>query len=111
MRVLTVKADLRCAHALGKVQLAPSQHFVRIQGEPVLVRNDSKGRPIKGCPPIPPLKPCLLTTAEAAGRSDFVRIDGQPIMLETVSGLTSGDPPGTVSYSMRAPGQSFVRQT
>ncbi|MEM6479802.1 MAG: hypothetical protein AAF841_03985 [Pseudomonadota bacterium] len=110
MEILTDRANVRCAHAVGKVKLLASQRFVRIAGDPVLVRNDTKGRPINGCPPIPPLKPCLNTIVEAAGRSDFVTIDGKPVLLDTLSGLTSGDPPGTITYSVRAPGQSFVRQ-
>jgi hypothetical protein len=42
------------------------------------------------------------------GYSEFVRIDGRPVCLESVTGFTDGTPPGVVKYKVNAPGQSLV---
>ncbi|WP_208348324.1 hypothetical protein [Pseudaestuariivita rosea] len=110
MLLITKKANIRCAHQLGKVELKATQRFVRIQGQPILVKHDTQGCKIDGCPPIPPLKPCLVTLNEVVGHSDFIRIGGRPVSLNLLQGLTSGDPPGTVPYTVHAAGQSLVRQ-
>lgn len=111
MRLVTKKANIRCGHMLGQVKLKASQTFVRINGSPVLVLQDTQGCKIDGCPPIPPLKPCLVTLSEVTGHSDFIHISGKPVTLDPLKGLTSGDPPATVPYTVRHPGQTFVRQT
>ncbi|NSX55756.1 hypothetical protein [Parasulfitobacter algicola] len=110
MRLVTKKANIRCGHQLGKVELKASQNFVRIDDTPILVRQDTQGCKIDGCPPIPPLKPCLVTLSEITGHSDFIRISGRPVTLDLLKGLTSGDPPATVPYTVHHPGQTFVRQ-
>lgn len=111
MLLLNAAAAVFCAHGPGRVAALPRQTFARIEGLPILTKGDTLGRPVAGCPPTPPLKPCLVTIAETEGHSELVRIDGQPVLLDTLSGITSGDPPGAVDYTARSPGQQLVRET
>ena len=111
MHVLTAAAAIFCAHGPGRISAVPRQRFALIDGVPVLTRGDTLGRSIAGCPPIPPLKPCLVTISENEGHSNLLFIDGQPALLDTLRGITSGDPPGAVDYTARAAGQRLVRQT
>lgn len=109
MKVLTEDALLVCAHELGEVGLAPQQGWVTINGRRVLVDSDPEKRPISRCPNIGvAIKPCQLTLPVERGYSEFVRVDGQRICLDTVTGKTDGTPPGVVMYHVRQPGQDFV---
>lgn len=111
MKILTEDAVLVCNHLLGTVQNKPSQEWVTIGGRKVLVENDPEGRPISGCPNVGvTIKPCQLTLRVNAGYSEWIRIDGRPVCLDTVDGLTEGTPPGTVHYRVRQPGQDFVSE-
>ena len=107
-RPLTMRAEIRCDHATGQVVQAAAQDLVRIGGSPVLVRGDALGRPVRGCVAIPPLKPCLVTLTEDAGHSTLVFVRGTPVLLATLKGTTSGDPPGTVTFRVARPGQGVV---
>lgn len=111
MRWLTEDAVLLCAHVTGKVDIKHSQEWVRIEGRRVLVDADPEGKAINACSNVaPPFKPCLLTLRVEVGYSDLLRIGGQRVCLDTVSGKTDGTPPGTVYYSVRAPGQEWVTE-
>jgi hypothetical protein len=110
MELLTEDADLRCAHELGKVAVVTSQDWVRVDGRRILVRDNPEGRAISGCPNYgPTIKPCTTTLAVQSGYSEFIRIDGNAVCLDTVTGLTDGTPPGTVKYLVHHSGQDFVR--
>lgn len=109
-RFLTIKAKLICKHVTGVVQLFTLQNLVTVDGEPVLVATDPERKPILGCANVSPtIKPCSLTLPVSEGYSEFIRIDGRAICLETVTGRTDGTAPGTVDYVVRDPGQEFVR--
>lgn len=109
MRPLTKRARVHCGHRNGgTVKQSNKFGFVRINKSAVLVRNDTLGVPVQGCVVTPPLKPCLVTIAETAGRSKMLFIKGVPVLLTSVDGLTSGDPPGTVGYHAASAGQNFV---
>lgn len=109
MRWLTEDALLLCKHVLGKVSLAASQGWVSIEGRKVLVQNDPEGRSISGCPNVgATIKPCTNTLPVETGYSTFLRIDGKPVCLDTVEGLTDGTPPGVVKYDVKNPGQTLV---
>lgn len=113
MRLLTDRAVLVCAHETGLVGIAASQGLVTIGGQPVLVKPDPAGKPIVGCVNANPpagIKPCTSTLAVQQGYSDFVRIDGRAVCLDTVEGLTDGTPPGSHKYKVRRPGQDFVSE-
>ena len=113
MLILTEDAVLICNHILGRVANRPSQTLVTVEKRKVLVENDPEGRQISNCPnsnPFAGMKPCQLTLVVDAGYSDFVRIDGHRVCLDTVTGLTDGTPPGTVIYKVRQPGQTLVSE-
>jgi hypothetical protein len=108
MKLVTVRAVLRCGHD-GRVQNAASQHWVTVGGDDVLVDDDPQGRAVAGCPNIgPTMKPCTTTLAVQSGYSTWIRVDGDRVALSSVDGLTDGTVPGTVHYTVRDPGQTFV---
>jgi hypothetical protein len=109
MRIMTQKAVVPCDHQVGIATMKASQSFVTIDGTPMLRGADPVGCPIGGCPNIgPTIKPCLVTLPMTKGHSGFVTIGGQPVCLETTTGLTDGTPPGMVKYKVRSPAQTFV---
>jgi hypothetical protein len=112
MKLITVDALLTCKHLTGKVQVDDRnniQDFVTIQGRPVQVENDPEMKRIAGCANMgPTIKPCTNSLKVYQGYSNFIRIQGRRICLDTVRGLTDGTPPGTVEYEVRRPGQDFV---
>lgn len=109
MKVLTEKADLRCNHQAGIVDVIPGQSLVQINGRRVMVEHAPVGRPISGCPNYgPTIKPCTATVNVIFGYSNLVQIDGRRICLNTISGLTDGTPPGVVHYKVIDPGQQLV---
>jgi hypothetical protein len=110
MLVITEDAGIYCKHGPGKVQNKPSQNWLTIEGRKVLVESDPEGRPISHCPSTVPFKPCLLTLKVIAGYSEFIRVDGHRMCLQSVTGLTDGTPPGVVLYEVRSPGQDFVSE-
>lgn|SRR5574338_44710 len=113
MKILVQGAELVCAHTpAGKVNISPTvQSWVRVNGKAVLVQADPVAKSIAGCPNVRPgIKPCQLTLPVQKGYSTLMRIDGKPICLDTVTGLTDGTPPGAVQYTVRKPGQDFVSE-
>lgn len=108
---LTEDALLVCDHELGHVTNQPSQGIVTINGRRVLVETDPEGRSIGGCPNISfVMKPCTTTLKVQAGYSEFMRVDGKRVCLDTVTGMTDGSPPGAVKYKVRSPGQNLVSE-
>jgi len=111
MKWLTEDSVIVCKHELGIVHLASSQDLVTIERRKVLVENDPEGKLITGCPNIgATIKPCTLTLKVEVGYSDFLRINGLRVCLETVTGLTDGTPPGVVKYTVRNLGQGLVME-
>lgn len=109
MNLLTEDAKLVCKHELGTVQVQASQDLVMVERRAVLVEKDPERCSIAGCPNVgPTIKPCQLTLRVEKGYSDFVRIGGKRVCLDTVTGLTDGTPPGTVKYKVHTPGQQLV---
>jgi hypothetical protein len=109
MKILTNTAKLACKHVIGEVRLLRFQNFVTIEGHPVLRWNDPEFSAITGCPNMgPSIKPCMLTLPAYKGYSGLVFIEGIPVCLDTITGLTDGMPPGAVEYTVRDAGQSFV---
>ena len=106
MKILILPGVLRCGHD-GKVELDNSQQWVRIAAEPGLVATDPEGRGISMCPNISTnTKQCNHTLAVIIGYSEFVRIDGRKLCLDSINGMTDGVPPS--HYTVRDPGQQFV---
>jgi hypothetical protein len=108
MKWVTVRATIKCGHD-GRVINQPGQHWVRIDGAPVLVDDDPQGRTIAGCPNYgPTIKPCAKTLRVLAGYSSWLAVDGHRVVLSHLDGLTDGTVPGTVHYTVRDPGQAYV---
>ncbi len=111
MLMLTEDATLVCKHELGIVGIAATQRLVTVEGRRLLVEPDPTERPIVGCPNIGiGIKPCTHTLRVREGYSEWLRIEGRRICLDTVTGLTDGTPPGVVEYKVRSPGQEFVSE-
>lgn len=107
--VVTTNAKIICAHG-GQVTLAPRQTTVTIQGGAVLRETDLMGAPILGCaqPPSPGTKPCTTVISVLPGGSaPKVAAGGMPVHLDSLSGMTDGVPPGTISVI--SPGQTTVQ--
>lgn len=106
--VLDLAGTVVCAHDTGRVSLAASQLWVRIEGQPVLVRGDLQDRPIGRCSFFTGTnKPCTKTLREQKAWSAFVTIDGVPICLDTTWGMTDAGP-GVWRYDVQSAGQGFV---
>jgi len=107
--VVTINATVICSHG-GRVMLLPKQVQVQIQGGSVLCEGDLSGAPIVGCaqPPSPSTKPCTLVVSTLPGSSaPTVTVLGRPVLLATLTGLTDGVPPGTITVV--SPGQTTVQ--
>jgi hypothetical protein len=112
--VLTDKARLVCQHKTGSLLIVATQNLVRIAGSYVLVggllKGDPEYQPISGCPNFGmTIKPCTMSLKVKTGYSNFIRINGRPVCLDSITGLTDGTPPGVVNYEVVQPGQVFVR--
>jgi hypothetical protein len=82
------------------VQLVPKQSTVTIQGSQILRETDLVGAPIVGCAQAPSTntKPCTtVVSALPGGSAPKVAVVGMPAHLDTLSGVTDGVPPGTIS--------------
>jgi hypothetical protein len=111
VKLITEDAVVVCNHELGRVRNQPTQDLVTVEGRRVLVDNDPEGRTIAGCPNIgATIKPCTRTLKVDTGYSEFIRIDGHRVCLDTVTGFTDGTPPGVVKYKVREPGQEIVSE-
>lgn len=109
--MLTDEALLVCKHEVGRITNKPSQDFVTIGKRFVLVDHDPEGRDIKGCPVVPPIgRPCVTTLKVQTGYSNWIRIGGKSVCLDTVTGFTDGTPPGIVKYKVNFAGQEFVSE-
>jgi hypothetical protein len=109
MKLLTQDALLVCDHVIGAVQMVASQSLVTVEGRRVLVATDPEARTISSCPNIgATIKPCQNTLVVREGYSEFIRIEGDRVCLDTVTGFTDGTPPASVNYSVRNPGQTIV---
>lgn len=110
MRCLTEDATLICDHG-GRVSIAATQDYVRIERRRILVRPNPENRGITGCPnsnPLVGILSCRNTQDVRQGYSQFVRIGGDPICLETILGYTDGSPPRVANYKVVDAGQILV---
>ncbi len=106
--VVNSNARIMCTHG-GQVQLIPKQTTVLAEGAPVMRETDLIGAPILGCTVVPSAgsKPCLTVISTLPGGSNpQVTAVGLPVHIQTLSGITDGVPPGTISVVY--PGQSTV---
>lgn len=110
MKWLTDAGHMTCAHQ-GSVKMQAGQSLVRAEGNKVLVANNPEGKSISACPNVgATIKPCTSTLKVKEGYSDFIKIDGRQICLETIKGLTNGTPPGVVEYFVVNTGQNLITE-
>ena len=108
MRWLTLNGTVKCGHG-GGVALTALQQWLTIEGVPVLVVPDPVGRAISSCPNVSTnLLPCTVTGSITLGTSNYVRIDGRAVVLDTLIGVTNSAPPS--QYSVTRAGQAFVEE-
>jgi hypothetical protein len=105
-KVLTADAKVICSHPPGgTVQVAASQHKLKIGGSPVLVMGDMEGKPISGCGNSgPSLTPCTAVVSTLQGAASKLLAGSKPVLLDTATGITNSLPPGT--WTVQAAGQS-----
>jgi hypothetical protein len=106
-KVITQGSSLTCAHQ-GKIQLAPSQTKLKVDGQAVLVEGDLIGAAIVGCTVVESTssKRCTSVVSMAAGASLKLKVDGKAVLLETAAGLTDGLPAGANLWSVQSAGQT-----
>ncbi|MFF0468651.1 hypothetical protein ACFYPX_14610 [Micromonospora zamorensis] len=108
MRWIHSDSVITCDHD-GRVENRPSQQWVTVTAVPVLVDDDPEGRDIKACPNYgPTIKPCTKTESLRVGYSDWLRVDGQRVVLDNLEGFTNGTPPNAVHHTVRDPAQGFL---
>jgi hypothetical protein len=96
-KVLTLASSVLCGHAVGKVTTV-SANKLRVNGSPVLSKEGIAGKSVAGCKtPLasdasgsPTAQPCTSVVAVAAGGSMKLKVNGNPVMLETLEGSTNG---------------------
>lgn len=109
MIVVTEASVLRCGHRTGHIKLITSQALVRIDGKLILVRDDPEHRDIDWCDNgSPTTKSCQHTLQVQTGYSALLRIDGQPIVLDNLEGVTDGFPPAGASFQVQSVNQALV---
>jgi hypothetical protein len=107
--LINASAQIMCIHG-GQLMLAPKQTKVLVGGAPALGIMDVAATPIVGCPQIGlGIKPCtmLISAIPGVSTSPKVMVMGQPALVQTITGLTDGVPPGTVICA--SPGQMTVQ--
>lgn len=118
-KVLTTSSNVNCGHAPpaapqtpGKVQ-TESTAKLKVNGDPVLLESSIAGKSISGCgtlatkdstgmdidmpckkvsavPQIVPVQPDPAPPAITAGWSTKLKVGGNPVMLDTLAGMTDG---------------------
>lgn len=105
---MTLDSRSKCGHG-GRVTPQAQQRWVSVMQVPVLVMADPVGRPISDCPNIATnLVPCTVCGAVVSGPSPLVRVDGRPVVLDSLVGVTNSVAPSTY-FSVDA-GQSLVTE-
>lgn len=98
-QVVTTNARIVCSHG-GQVTLIPKNPTVTAGGAPVVRETDLVGAPIVGCAQAPSTntKPCTMVVSTLPGGSaPLVAAGGMPVHIDSLSGVTDGVPPGTIS--------------
>jgi len=108
VNILPDGSIVKCGHG-GIVANRASQTFVKVQGMPVLIEDDPVGRSISNCPNVGiGRKPCTTTRAVRTGYSGFVSINGHPVCLDTLVGVTDGVDVQIVLYTVINAEQTLV---
>ncbi|MDF2619206.1 MAG: hypothetical protein K0S00_1865 [Xanthobacteraceae bacterium] len=104
-RVLTMAAAIACPHG-GMATITSGRSKLTVDGSPVLTAADLVGASFLGCTNAGPgLVPCKTIVSVVAGLSARLLVDGQPVLLDTATGLTDGLP-GPFPWTVRSAGQT-----
>ena len=104
--ILTEASVVTCIHQ-APIQLKASQHKLKVDGKAVILQSDLIGAAVNNCPNKGPgLVPCTAVTSIITGISTELMVDGQPVMLETATGLTNATPPAPVMWQVQSAGQT-----
>jgi hypothetical protein len=108
-QLVTVNAQIQCTHQ-GVVTLKPGQVKAVAGDGGILCDPDLVGAPIIGCLQAPSTntKPCttVVSVIPAGSVSLKVTVNGKPAYISTLSGVTDGVPPGSISVT--DPGQEIT---
>jgi hypothetical protein len=104
---LTASAVVMCSHG-GIVKLVASQSILTIDKAAVLVAGDLEHKPVSGCGLAPPAKACTATVSMLSGRSIVDKVAGKAVLLDSATGTTDSNPPGT--FSVLSAGQTTVTE-
>jgi len=84
-----------CGHS-GNVAVTSTQKL-RVNNNPVLVKASIESKVIAGCatvpasdPSGPTAKPCTAVSSVTSGEATKLKVNGQAVMLDTLSGTTDG---------------------
>jgi hypothetical protein len=100
---VTTGGSVKCTHQ-GTVALEAGQTKLTAGGKPVLGPLDLVGAAIAGCGQVGTgVTPCSQVTSVLTGTTTKLRVNHQPVLLDTATGVTNGVPPGT--WSVQSAGQ------
>jgi hypothetical protein len=103
-RVLTDVSSIDCGHG-GRVSTA-GETKLKADGALVLLEPGIQSRSVGGCPVVDDANTstvkCRIVTAVTAGRSTKLRVNGRPVMIETLAGSTDGKAGGTPAQLLSA---------
>lgn len=97
-KVLTVASDVSCDHPPtggGKVQLVAGQNVLMVSGASVLAQSQATAEILPGCSQTNTQAGevvCSTVLSQSAGYSTVLKVNGQPVLLETAGGTTNGLP-------------------
>ena len=93
--VLITSSTVICGHS-GNVAVTSTQKL-KVSNNPVLVKASISGKSISGCatpaasdPSGPTAKPCTTVSSVGSGEATKLKVNGQAVMLDTLSGTTDG---------------------
>jgi hypothetical protein len=94
-KVLTTGSTVMCKHG-GKVATGSTAKLT-VNGLPVLLAAGVSGRTVTTCPitddPNTSTTKCRTVAAIIKGPAVKLKVGGQPVILDTLTGMTNGTPP------------------
>src|SRR5262245_9166921 len=106
--VLTEGSVLQCVHG-GSVKVQASQSKLKVDDKAVLLQRDLLAATVSNCPNknvAAGQVQCVKVASITGGISTELKVDGQPVMLETATGQTNGSPPTPSLWQVQTVGQS-----
>jgi hypothetical protein len=92
--VLTTASEVKCANS-GKAQTS-GQSKLKVSGSPVLTLPGIVGKTISGCTIVdstPNATVQCKSVVSASGTASKLKVNGAPVALDTLTGLSQGTPP------------------